>query len=229
MKLILFDIDGTILWTDGAGRRAMQASLLEHFGTTGPESYRYDGKTDAQIVRESMRACGIDDDRIDEGIPLVLEAYLARLDTELSAPGRSLRRFDGVIELLDALEARTDRVLGLLTGNLAHGAARKLSAVGVAPERFRLGAYGSDHEHRHELPAIALARAESLGMTFPGDRVVIVGDTPADILCGRGIGARAIGVATGQYGVDELASHGACAVFADLTDTAAVMRAIDDA
>ncbi len=229
MKLILFDIDGTILWTDGAGRRAMQASLLEHFGTAGPESYRYDGKTDAQIVRESMRACGIDDDRIDQGIPLVLEAYLTRLDTELSTPGRSLRRFEGVLELLDALEARPDRVLGLLTGNLARGAARKLSAVGVAPERFRLGAYGSDHEHRHELPAIALARAESLGMTFPGDRVVIVGDTPADILCGRAIGARAIGVATGHYGVDELASHGACAVFADLTDTAAVMQAIDDA
>ena len=229
MKLILFDIDGTILWTDGAGRRAMQASLLEHFGTAGPESYRYDGKTDAQIVRESMRACGIGDDRIDQGIPLVLEAYLARLDGELSTPGRTIRRFDGVLELLDALEARGDRVLGLLTGNLARGAARKLSAVGVAPERFRLGAYGSDHEHRHELPAIALARAQALGMTFPGDRVVIVGDTPADILCGRGIGARAIGVATGHYGVDELASHGAASVIADLTDTAAVMRAIDDA
>jgi phosphoglycolate phosphatase-like HAD superfamily hydrolase len=229
MKLILFDIDGTILWTDGAGRRAMEASLREHFGVVGPPSYRYDGKTDAQIVRESMRACGIDDDRIDRGLPVVLEAYLTRLDAELTTPGRALRRFDGVLELLDALEARNDRVMGLLTGNLARGAARKLSAVGVSPDRFRLGAYGSDHEHRHELPAIALARAESLGMRVPGERVVIVGDTPADVLCGRGIGARAIGVATGHYSVEELASHGAAAVFHDLTDTTAVMQAIDDA
>lgn len=229
MKLILFDIDGTILWTDGAGRRAMEAALLAHFGTTGPASYRYDGKTDAQIVRETMRESGVDDERINRSMMAVLDAYLTRLDAELSVPGRVLRRFDGVLELLDALEARQDRVLGLLTGNLARGAARKLSAVGVAPERFRLGAYGSDHEHRHELPGIALARAEALGMRFPGDRVIIVGDTPADLQCGRGIGARAIGVATGRYTVDALAAHEPAAVFQDLSDTAAVMRAIDDA
>jgi phosphoglycolate phosphatase-like HAD superfamily hydrolase len=159
----------------------------------------------------------------------VLEAYLTHLETELALPGSVLRRFDGVLELLDALEARQDRVLGLLTGNLARGAVRKLSAVGVAPERFRLGAYGSDHELRHELPAIAVARAEALGLRFPGDRVIIVGDTPADLRCGRGIGARAIGVATGRYSVDALAAHEPAAVFPDLTDTAAVMRAIDDA
>lgn len=229
MKLVLFDIDGTILWTDGAGRRAMEAALLEHFGTTGPASYRYDGKTDVQIVRETMRESGVDEAHVDRSMASVLDAYLTRLDAELSMPGRVLRRFEGVLELLDALEARQDRVLGLLTGNLARGAARKLSAVGVAPERFRLGAYGSDHEHRHELPAIALARAESLGMRFPGDRVVIVGDTPADLQCGRGIGARAIGVATGRYSVEALAAHQPAAVFPDLTDTAAVMRAIDDA
>jgi phosphoglycolate phosphatase-like HAD superfamily hydrolase len=229
MKLILFDIDGTILWTDGAGRRAMEAALLEHFGTTGPASYRYDGKTDVQIVRETMRESGVDEAHVDRCMTSVLEAYLTRLDAELVTPGRVLRRFEGVLELLDALEARTDRVLGLLTGNLARGAERKLSAVGVAPERFRLGAYGSDHEHRHELPAIALARAESLGMRFPGDRVVIVGDTPADLQCGRGIGAKAIGVATGRYSVEALAAHEPAAVFPDLTDTAAVMQAIDDA
>lgn len=229
MKLILFDIDGTILWTDGAGRRAMEGALLAHFGTTGPASYRYDGKTDVQIVRETMRESGVDEARIDGLLAAVLDAYLERLDAELAMPGRVLRRFDGVLELLDALEARQDRVLGLLTGNLARGAARKLSAVGVAPERFRLGAYGSDHEHRHELPAIALARAEALGVRVPGDRVVIVGDTPADLQCGRGIGARAIGVATGRYSVEALAAHQPTAVFADLTDTAAVLQAIDDA
>jgi phosphoglycolate phosphatase-like HAD superfamily hydrolase len=207
----------------------MEASLLEAFGTAGPRGYRYDGKTDAQIVRETMRASGVDNAHIDALMPGVLERYLERLDAELAAPGRVLRRFDGVLELLDALEAREDRALGLLTGNLARGAARKLAAVGVAPERFRVGAFGSDHEHRHELPAIALARAESLGLRVPGERVVIVGDTPADLQCGRAIGARAIGVATGHYTVQDLAEHAPAAVFADLRDTAAVMEAIDHA
>lgn len=229
MKLILFDIDGTLLLTNGAGRRAMEASLLEHFGTAGPQSYRYDGKTDAQIVRETMRESGIDDDAINERMPLALESYLANLDQQLGAAGQAITLMEGVLELLDSLEARSDRVLGLLTGNLARGAERKLSAVGVEPRRFRIGAFGSDHEHRHELPAIALARAQAIGMSFGGDRVIIVGDTPADIHCGRGIGARAIGVATGRFTTRELAEHGAAAVFENLGDTDAVIRAIDDA
>ncbi len=207
----------------------MEASLVEHFGTAGPQSYRYDGKTDAQIVRETMRESGIDDDSINERMPLALETYLRNLDHQLGVAGEAITLMQGVMELLDSLEARSDRVLGLLTGNLAQGAERKLSAVGVEPRRFRVGAFGSDHEHRHELPAIALARAQSIGMSFDGDRVIIVGDTPADIHCGRGIGARAIGVATGRFTTQELAEHGATAVFENLGDTQAVIRAIDDA
>lgn len=230
MKLVLFDIDGTILWTSGAGRRAMEASLVTHFGHSGPPTYRYDGKTDIQIVRESMREAGVDDATIDARLPSVLEEYLERLDRELEAPHTQMKRYVGVLELLEALETREDRVIGLLTGNLVEGAARKLRAVGVAPERFRLGAYGSDHEHRHELPAIAVRRAHvELGLAFEGHRVVIIGDTPADIHCGRGIGARAIAVATGHYSVEDLAAHDPAAVLADLGDTAAVMQAIDDA
>jgi phosphoglycolate phosphatase-like HAD superfamily hydrolase len=226
MKLILFDIDGTILWTDGAGRRAMEAALLEHFGTTGPASYRYDGKTDAQIVRETMRESGVDDERINRAMMAYWTHTLRGLTP--SCRCRSvLRRLTASSSSSTHWSAARSR--SALTGNLARGAARKLSAVGVAPERFRLGAYGSDHEHRHELPGIALARAQALGMHFPGDRVIIVGDTPADLQCGRGIGARAIGVATGRYTVDALAAHEPAAVFQDLSDTTAVMRAIDDA
>ncbi|MBC7895445.1 MAG: HAD family hydrolase [Cytophagaceae bacterium] len=230
MKLILFDIDGTILWTSGAGRRAMEGALHEHFGATGPASYRYDGKTDIQIVRESMREVGIADAHIDAQIDAVMASYLARLVDELAAPHTQMKRYDGVMELLDALEQREDRILGLLTGNIIDGASHKLRAVGVEPSRFRLGAYGSDHEHRHELPAIAVRRAaEALGHVIPGHQVIIIGDTPADIHCGRPIGARAIGVATGHYSVDDLLAHDPAAVFADLADTDAVMRAIDDA
>lgn len=230
MKLVLFDIDGTILWTSGAGRRAMEAALQSHFGHTGAPGYRYDGKTDMQIVREAMRDVGIDDATIDANIDSVLAEYLERLVEELAAPHTQMRRYEGVLELLDALDTREDRVVGLLTGNLIEGAAHKLRAVGVAPERFLLGAYGSDHEHRHELPGIAMRRArDEHGLEFDGRRIIIIGDTPADIHCGRPIGARAIGVATGHYTVDALREHDPAAVFEDLRDTAAVMRAIDDA
>lgn len=230
MKLVLFDIDGTILWSDGAGRRAMEGALVAIFGTHGPSSYRYDGKTDRQIVRELMRDDGHDDAAIDARLPTVLVEYLSRLERELSREEPQVHRLDGVLELLDALEARADRVLGLLTGNVRSGAEQKLRAVGIDPGRFRIGAFGSDHEHRPALPAIALERSRvALDATFSGDRLVIVGDTPADIHCGRDVGARAIAVATGHYSVDDLSAHGPAAVFADLRDTAAVMRAIDDA
>lgn len=230
MKLVLFDIDGTILWTDGAGRRAMEAALVKTFGTTGPSHYRYDGKTDRQIVRELMREDGHDDEAIDARLPVVVDEYLLHLEGELAQVDPQVHLLGGVMELLDALEAREDRVLGLLTGNVVTGAERKLRAVGIDPSRFRIGAFGSDHEHRPSLPAIALERWRADGdASHTGDRLIIIGDTPADIACGREVGARAIAVATGHYSVDDLAAHSPAAVFADLRDTDAVMRAIDAA
>jgi phosphoglycolate phosphatase-like HAD superfamily hydrolase len=227
VKLVLFDIDGTLLWTDGAGRRAIHDALMEVFGSTGPADHWFDGKTDRQIVRELMRLDGHDDAWIDARMEELLDKYAANLARELAAPGHMPKLYDGVPELLDALEARTDVVLGLLTGNLEVGAMGKLRAVGLDPSRFRVGAYGSDHELRPELPAIAQRRAcEALGIELAGTDVVVIGDTPADIACGRSIGARAIGVATGRYGVDELREHDPVAVFADLTDTVAVVATI---
>lgn len=227
MKLVLLDIDGTLLWTDGAGRRAIHDALMEIFGSTGPADHWFDGKTDRQIVRELMRLDGHDDAWIDARMDALLDRYATNLARELSHPDHPPHLYGGVEALLDALEARDDVVLGLLTGNLEVGAMGKLRAVGIDPARFRVGAYGSDHEHRPELPAIAQRRAcERLGLDLLGEDIVVVGDTPADIACGRAIGARAIGVATGRYTVDELAAHGAAAVFADLTDTAAVVAAI---
>jgi phosphoglycolate phosphatase-like HAD superfamily hydrolase len=226
-RLVLFDIDGTLLWTNGAGRRAMEAALQSVFGSAGSKTYHYDGKTDKQIIREAMRDDGHNDERIDLHMPRVLEEYLRRLEYELSSPTTSVRLLPGVVELLEALEARHDCITGLLTGNLDVGAARKLAAVGIDATRFEVGAYGSDHEVRAELPAIAQQRArEVLGLELAGSAVVIIGDTPADIACGRAIGARAIGVATGRYSVTELAQHAPAAVFADLRDTAALVRAI---
>ena len=122
MKLVLFDIDGTILWSDGAGRRAMQCALTTAFGSSGSPDYRYDGKTDMQIVRDLMRMDGHHDEVIDSRMTSLLDEYLQRLRVELGAGTTHVHRFDGVVELLDALEARADRTVGLLTGNIEDGA-----------------------------------------------------------------------------------------------------------
>ena len=226
-RLVLFDIDGTILWTDGAGRRAVFQALEEHFGKSGPGEHRFDGKTDPQIVRELMRHAGVSDADIDARLDEVLDRYLSLLRDELASVDHGEHIFPGVRELLDTLEARGDVVLGLLTGNIHHGARAKLAAVGIDPDRFVVGAFGSDHHDRPELPEIARRRAErALGHPVAGNELVVIGDTPADVACGVSIGARAIGVATGRYSVDELRACGAAAVFADLSDTAAVVRAI---
>jgi phosphoglycolate phosphatase-like HAD superfamily hydrolase len=157
----------------------------------------------------------------------LLARYVGYLEGELSVAEHRPRLYDGVLPLLDALEARDDVILGLLTGNVAPGADAKLRAVGIDPARFRVTAFGSDHEDRPALPPIAQQRAGALlGAHVAGERFVVIGDTPADMTCGRGIGARAIGVATGRYAVGELLSHGANAAFPDLTDTAAIVAAI---
>lgn len=229
-RLVLFDIDGTLLHSHGAGRRAMEAALILTFGTLGSTSYRYDGKTDRQIVRDLMRAAGFDDATIDARLPQVLEAYVDGLQQELMLPQTRVEALAGVIALLDALVHRRHCTVGLLTGNLEPGARHKLNAAGIAFDRFALGAYGSDHEIRSELPAVAQRRArERLGLELAGQAMVIIGDTPADIQCGRPIGARAIGVATGQYSVAALTEHAPDAVFRDLSDTEAVLEAIDHA
>ena len=229
MKVVLFDIDGTILLSDGAGKRAINSALLEIFGTVGPGDYWFDGKTDRQIVREMMRAEGFDDELIDQRMDALLDLYLEHLARELQSPAHFPKLFAGVPELLDSLEEREDVVLGLLTGNLEKGAHSKLQRVGVDPRRFRLGAFGSDHEHRTELPGIAHARAmQFLKADIHGSAVVVIGDTPADILCGRGIGARAIGVATGRFSIEQLSEYSPAAVFQDLCATDAVVKAICD-
>jgi len=230
MKIALFDIDGTLVWTHGAGRRAMQRALAAVVGQSGPQDHRYDGKTDKQIVREAMRTDGFTDADIDARMDVVLARYLAELSAELDAADHGAELLPGVGEVLDVIEARDDVVLGLLTGNLLAGAERKLLAVGIDPARFVVGAFGSDHEDRPELPGIARERASALlGRQVRGEACVIIGDTPSDVACARPIGARTIAVATGSYDVRQLTECAPHAVFPDLSDTDAVLRAIVDA
>jgi phosphoglycolate phosphatase len=230
MKLVLFDIDGTLLSSEGMGRASMQRALDEVFGSPGDPAYRYDGKTDRQIVREVMRLEGHSDEHIDSRMEKLMELYLEGLRAGAKSGKFNVKPLAGVPEILDALEARDDVVLGLLTGNIAPGARIKLGAAGIDPERFRVNAFGSDHENRPELPGIAQRRAnEVLGLSIAGDRLVVIGDTPADIECGRSLGARSIGVASGHYTVEQLKAHNPYAALPSLVDTQRALEAIMDA
>lgn len=226
--LVLFDIDGTILLTAGAGRRAITAAITDEVGPSDAfERIRFDGKTDPQIVVEMLKAAGDERAQDPDFVRGLCRRYVARLADELQHPRTTTTVMPGVLDLLDALEQEAEVVLGLLTGNMAEGAALKLAAAGIAPDRFRVGAYGSDSPHRPDLPPIAARRAAAhFGREPHGREVVIIGDTPADVTCGLSISARAIGVATGSYPVALLAEAGAHAAFSDLRDTATVLEAI---
>jgi phosphoglycolate phosphatase-like HAD superfamily hydrolase len=226
-KLVLFDIDGTILLSAGAGRRAITAALAEEIGDAAAfHRVRFDGKTDPQIVLELLEAAGHAGPHAGDRVLALCERYVSLLEEEL-ASATGMRLMPGFPAILDRLEATAGVVLGLLTGNLARGAALKLRAAGLDPGRFRVGAFGSDSGHRPDLPAIAAERAAPIfGRVPAGAEVVIIGDTPADVACGSGIGARAVAVATGSYGVAELEACGADAVFTDLADVDAALAAI---
>jgi phosphoglycolate phosphatase-like HAD superfamily hydrolase len=227
-RLVLFDIDGTILLSAGAGRRAILAALEREYGSCDAwGEIRFDGKTDPQILGELLSAAGREAECTAERIAELGRAYVALLGEELARNGHRSTVLPGVPQILDQVEARDGAVLGLLTGNFVQGAGLKLRAAGIDPNRFRVGAYGSDSAVRADLPPVAAQRSAALFGRVPwGPDVVIVGDTPADVTCGNSIGARAIGVATGHYSVRELKAAGAAAAFETLADTDAVMTAI---
>jgi phosphoglycolate phosphatase len=226
MKLILFDIDGTLIWPDGSGRAAMSRALSELFGVAGPaDSLPMAGKTDWQIITELLIAVGIDHSSVDASLSECFEA-IARHMVQTTQE-RQISVCPGVPALLGWLSAHPDAVLGLLTGNLATTAPIKLRAANLDPTLFCIGAYGNDGRIRSQLPTVAVDRAQTLtGHTFSGKDVVIIGDTPADITCGRHLGVTAIGVATGRYSPDVLIAAGADYVFPDLTNTETVVEAI---
>jgi len=226
-RLVLFDIDGTLLNAGGAGARALRDALVEVFGETGPiGAYSMAGRTDPQIVRELMTAVGMAVDDIQPRLEPLWEVYLRNLRAEVARS--RIESLPGVPALLDRVEAGGEPVLlGLLTGNVAEGARMKVDAAGLAFDRFRVGAYGSDHWERRELPAVATGRARELtGVDYEGKEIVIIGDTPFDIACGEHLGVRTIAVATGSHPAEELAACNPDYLFGDLSDVDAVWKAI---
>ena len=222
---MLFDIDGTLLSAGGVSIRALKAALGETFGTEGPaDDYDYSGKTDPQIVRELMTAAGFPEGEVAARRAVTLRVYRERLLAWLRPEDVVAK--PGVGPLLEALSAEAGLTLALLTGNLEPCARAKLGPL-EANRYFAFGAYGSDHEDRYRLPAVAVERARDwTGRAFAGAEVVIVGDSVHDVLCGRGLGTRAVAVATGRTSPERLAEASPDGLLADFSDTVAAVRAI---
>jgi phosphoglycolate phosphatase len=223
-KLVLFDIDGTLVLTGGAGLRAMNRACDEIVGASAGwngaalNGIPVAGRTDWIILKDTLARLGrqLDDDLLGR----LRKRYVTHLRQEIEQPGKGFNgALPGVSALLETLHPREDVFLGLLTGNFKDGARIKLERFDLW-RYFRCGAYGDDSPDRNALVPVALDRATACGMPrLAATDVIVVGDTPHDVACAQAVGAVAVGVATGGFTVDELRACGAAVVFETLEDT----------
>src|SRR5438270_3281147 len=220
-RLLLFDIDGTLIHSGGAGVEALKRALKERFGIEDDlRDIEIAGMTDSGIVASILKKHQIP--ATQENIAAHLDSYVHFLSREL--PRREGRLLPGVLQLLEKLKTRKHLVLGLLTGNVSRGAQLKLGHYGVW-HFFEFGAFADDHQDRNQLGSFAQARArEKHGHEFSAAEIDVIGDTPRDITCGKAFGARTIAVATGTCSREQLAEHQPDFLIDDLSD---VDRVID--
>ena len=225
-RLVLWDVDGTLLTTSGIAQRAFDLAAAHVLGRpAGDHAVRMSGKTDPGIALEILAFAGLAADEAQRRVPDVL----ARLESELAAAADQVRAegraHDGIEELLARLHAEPSVLQSVLTGNTRANAVVKVAAFGL--DRWldlEVGAYGSDHHDREMLVPLAVERAARLrGRRFDPAQVWVVGDTPRDLACARVAGARCVLVATGRFSLGELREAGADHTLADLSDTAAVV------
>jgi phosphoglycolate phosphatase len=222
IRLVLFDVDGTLVLGNRGLRRWFEAALVEVFGQAGDiDGHSFSGKIDPQIVTELLSAAGLSQDAIEAGLPAVKEAYLKRLKRNLRP--KDLRLLPHVVQTLELLEQRREVALGLLTGNWEAGARTKLACFGLN-RFFPFGAFSDGQRRRGDLPAIALDRAsEVTGEKFQPAETLIVGDSVLDVECARQSEMRCLAVATGYTSAEELASAGPDWVIGDLRQAADVL------
>jgi len=222
--LLLWDIDGTLIASGGAGMRALQRALRDVFGIDGLlADIDFAGRTDMWIMREVFRKFALSATR--ENFERYFEGYVAALPAEMNNP--QTRVLPGVREILRAATEHGGFAQGLLTGNMRRGAQLKLAHHGLW-DHFAFGAFADDSEHRNELGPHAVRRAlERHGVNFAADDVWIIGDTPHDIACGKIIGARTLAVATGGATLEQLREHSPTAAVQNLADTAAVLALLE--
>jgi phosphoglycolate phosphatase-like HAD superfamily hydrolase len=226
VRLILFDVDGTLLSARGAGRRALTRALEGVFGTAGAiDRYDFRGRTDPRIVFDLMGGAGVPRETIRDRLDDCFEAYARHLVQEIG-DGRAVALLPGVHEVVQRLDRLDDVVLGLLTGNIEEGARIKIEPTGLW-SYFRTGAFGSDDADRRRLPSLAARRAHALtGYPFQPHEVLVLGDTPLDIECARAFGAVAVAVATGQHTREELIADRPDLCFESLADVDDVVTAL---
>ena len=224
-KLLLFDIDGTLLISRGAGRKAMKEALASF--SSAPiqtDGVDFSGRTDPQIIRDILLKNGMDEAEAHNRLPAALEAYTHAFHAAFTFD--MVYDLEGAVKLVEKLSHREDTQLALLTGNLQKTGYLKLKAIGL-DQYFPFGAFGSDHENRYELPAVALNRAVAYdGTEYRGKDIVIIGDTKHDILCGRSHDVFSVAVATGHYDSGDLSVHDPDLLLDDLTNEDAFMNAI---
>lgn len=237
-KLVLFDIDGTLVLTGGAGIRAMNRACEELVGhPQALEGIPVAGRTDRIILTDVATRAGhsLDDGLLDQ----LRERYIAHLRTEIERPGRR-QSFEslgprsaikavmpGIRELLEILDRRSDVLLGLLTGNFQQGARIKLEHFDLW-RYFQCGAFGDDSADRNDLVPFAVERARDCGLDdIEPSRIFVVGDTPHDVACARAVGAVPVGVATGGFTSDQLRDSGADIVYENLADPTPFLEVLD--
>jgi phosphoglycolate phosphatase-like HAD superfamily hydrolase len=252
-RLVLFDIDCTLIDAHGAGGRAILRAIKDVYGVEGelgdysfhgrtdpgiiadladlwgggePGEVigRYEGETQPQVVHDVAERLGVPGGTIDRLVDDCIARYVELLHDEIARV--EVETLPGIRELVTALAADRRALIGLLTGNVVEGARLKLEPTGLF-SLFKVGAYGSDSPLRADLPAVAVTRAESLdGRRYAGKDIVVIGDTPADVECGASLGVTAVAVATGRHSVDELAACAPDHLFADFSDWRAAYDAI---
>jgi phosphoglycolate phosphatase-like HAD superfamily hydrolase len=227
-RLVLFDVDGTLVLTGGAGARSMSLALRDLLGVPdGFAGIEMPGRTDPVILEDALSRRG---HAAGEALVRAFhDRYLEHLAREILTPAAGSFKgvLPGVRELLDALTAREDTFLALLTGNYRAAARLKLEHFDLW-RYFRCGAFGEDAASRNDLVPVAVARGRACGLpVLSPDRVVVIGDTPLDVACARAAGAKAIAVGTGMSDLGALYDAGADLVFPDLSDTPAVLRELE--
>jgi len=215
VRLVLFDIDGTLLHTNSVGIRAFARTLETEFNVhNGTAGLKFAGRTDTGLVRELFVKHGIEPSK--KNFRLFFDSYTNCLAQMLVETGGEI--CPGAEKLIEELQALPNPpLLGLLTGNIRLGAEIKLRHFNLW-EIFKTGAFADDHEDRNEIAAVAHQRGcEALGEQLRGDEVVVIGDTPHDVACGRAIGAKVLAVATGVTPLAELEALRPEWAVADLT------------
>ena len=225
-KLVLFDIDETILYSDGVGRRAMQTALSKVFEhEVDAAGHNMSGKTDPQICFELLGSLGYEEAVIEQRLPAIFNEYVSCLEHEI-ASAQSFRLHGGVLVLIDRLAQDTSCRLALLTGNIEIGARLKLKPFDLN-KHFCTGAFGSDAADRLKLPEIAHRRAhDAFAVQFDRSDIVIIGDATNDVYCAKGYGVTSIVTCTGRTPKEELAALNPDFLFDSLENTEAVCRAI---